>query len=470
MIKNERQFRVSNKRVREIRAVLASLEAKPINPDLHPQLRSLELAALSSQLVDIESEIEDFKTLIESPPETIEVESLHELPQSLIRARIARGLTHRELANRLGLKEQAVQRYEATDYISANFGRLIEVADALGVQVRQEFRLSHDFSASTLVKRLRDAGVQTGLLERRFLTSGDAIANLGPCHTDQLMDDVERVFGWSEAELRSSGPLVLRTEPQLAASFKKPGNANDEIARAYVIYAHYIALHVAGLVEIPFRLPPTNWIELRDELVAAGGLTLRDAASYAWDLGIAVIPLQDPIAIHGAFWNLGDRAAIILKQGMRTSSRWLIDLLHELYHAATEAEGVVDGVTGLDEDTEALANSFAADIALNGRAEELVQMAVEEANGNMLYLKRSVQTVAERESVPVGILANVMAWRLTPEHDWWGTAVNLQKGEDDPWEVCRDVMLERVDLSRLPEPDRRLVVAALRDDRDKVDA
>ena len=114
MIKNERQFRVSNKRAKEIRAVLASLEAKPINPDLHSQLRSLELAALSSQLIDIESEIEDFKTLVESPPATIEIDSLHALPQSLIRARIARGLTHRPLANRLGLKEEAVQRCEAT--------------------------------------------------------------------------------------------------------------------------------------------------------------------------------------------------------------------------------------------------------------------------------------------------------------------------------------------------------------------
>ena len=132
MIKNERQLKVSVKRAEEFRAALADLQAKLVDPDMHPQLRSLELDALSSRLAGIESEIEDFKTLVESPPATIEVESLNELPQSLIRARIARGLTHRELASRLGLQEQAIQRYEATDYASANFRRLTEVADALG--------------------------------------------------------------------------------------------------------------------------------------------------------------------------------------------------------------------------------------------------------------------------------------------------------------------------------------------------
>lgn len=143
MIKNERQLGVSNKRAEEIRATIADLKSRPIDPDLHPRLRSVELAALTSQLADIESEIEDFKMLVESPPATIVAESLRELPRSLIRARIAAGLTHRALASRLGLKEQAIQRYEATDYASASFERLTQVADALGVQVRQELRF-HD--------------------------------------------------------------------------------------------------------------------------------------------------------------------------------------------------------------------------------------------------------------------------------------------------------------------------------------
>ena len=50
---------------------------------------------------------------------------------NLIKARIARGLTHKELAQRVGIKEQQIQRYEATDYEAANLSRLQAVASAL---------------------------------------------------------------------------------------------------------------------------------------------------------------------------------------------------------------------------------------------------------------------------------------------------------------------------------------------------
>ena len=466
MIKNRRQFIVSNARMNQLRKAISQLSGTPMDPGLHPQLRDLEVAALRSQLEDIQAEVSDYLELVESPPATIKVESLHELPRSLIRARIASGLTHQALADRLGLKAQAIQRYEATDYASANFLRLTEVADALGVQVRQELHLDHGLSGPAVVRRLREAGVNTRLLERRFLSAGDSTSDLGPDQVSRLVHDVQRVFKFSTADLRSSDPLTPDIRPQLAASFKKPVNANDEAVRAYIVYAHYLAMQVSGLVTQPFVPPPSDWRDTRAELIKVGGVNLRSAVNYAWDLGMAVVPLQDRISIHGAFWNFGDRAAIIVKQGMRTTSRWLVDLLHELYHAATEPDGVVELASVVDEDIEELANEYAAAVALGGRAEELFEAAVNEANGKLPFLKRSVQVIAAKENVPLGVFANVLAWRLMPEHDWWGAAANLQVGEDDPWEIVRDVMLERVDLSQLPEPDQRLVMAALRDDRD----
>jgi transcriptional regulator with XRE-family HTH domain len=64
--------------------------------------------------------------------------SLEELPQALIQARIARGLSQKELADRLGLKEQQVQRYEATNYASAKLAMLEQVMRALGLRVQIE--------------------------------------------------------------------------------------------------------------------------------------------------------------------------------------------------------------------------------------------------------------------------------------------------------------------------------------------
>lgn len=62
----------------------------------------------------------------------LDVTSIERLPQNLIRARIASGLTQRELAARLGVKEQQIQRYEATNYASASLARVLEVARILG--------------------------------------------------------------------------------------------------------------------------------------------------------------------------------------------------------------------------------------------------------------------------------------------------------------------------------------------------
>lgn len=57
-------------------------------------------------------------------------------------ARIARGLTQREVAERVGLAEQAIQRYEAADCAGLSFAGLVEINDALKVTVHDDVRLA----------------------------------------------------------------------------------------------------------------------------------------------------------------------------------------------------------------------------------------------------------------------------------------------------------------------------------------
>ena len=63
--------------------------------------------------------------------------TLEELPRILIQARIAQGLSQRELAQSLGLKEQQIQRYESEEYSSASLQRLAQVAEALHLNVSE---------------------------------------------------------------------------------------------------------------------------------------------------------------------------------------------------------------------------------------------------------------------------------------------------------------------------------------------
>ena len=68
--------------------------------------------------------------------------TLEDLPNILIRARIAKGFSQRQLAEAIGLKEQQIQRYEAEEYASANLQRLSEIAKALCLNISEiaEFR------------------------------------------------------------------------------------------------------------------------------------------------------------------------------------------------------------------------------------------------------------------------------------------------------------------------------------------
>jgi len=71
----------------------------------------------------------------------LEMDSIDALPAILIRARIAAGLTQEDLAARVGVKAQQIQRYEASDYQSASFARIREIARVLGLRVRESAEL-----------------------------------------------------------------------------------------------------------------------------------------------------------------------------------------------------------------------------------------------------------------------------------------------------------------------------------------
>ena len=83
----------------------------------------------------MESELSDYESLKAGEFQLDSLSIVADLPFILIKARIAQGLSQKELAERIGLKEQQIQRYEATDYASANLARIMEVARAFGAEI-----------------------------------------------------------------------------------------------------------------------------------------------------------------------------------------------------------------------------------------------------------------------------------------------------------------------------------------------
>ncbi len=122
MIKNERQYRVTK----------AQAKSSSRAPSL---LRKAQTEAIGSQLEQLDGQIAEYEQLKSGKHRELAYETFGEMLHGLTKARIARGLTQRALAQRIQLKEQQVQRYEATDYASASTRRVREVLRALGAHL-----------------------------------------------------------------------------------------------------------------------------------------------------------------------------------------------------------------------------------------------------------------------------------------------------------------------------------------------
>jgi HTH-type transcriptional regulator / antitoxin HipB len=130
MIQNEHQYKISQGKIKEIEESLDQLYKE--KDSLHPRQFKMRKNGLQGMLAEIQEEIKEYDALKEKPI-TIEIQSFAEIPIALIKARIALGMTQKDLAEKLGMKEQQIQRYESNQYGSAGFHRLAEVAEALEV-------------------------------------------------------------------------------------------------------------------------------------------------------------------------------------------------------------------------------------------------------------------------------------------------------------------------------------------------
>jgi len=93
--------------------------------------------AAQSQIDDLLAEVAEYERLRDGQLTAITAESIADLAPALIKARIMRNWTQKELADKLAVAEQQVQRYEATQYKGVSVERLQAVADALKLRVRE---------------------------------------------------------------------------------------------------------------------------------------------------------------------------------------------------------------------------------------------------------------------------------------------------------------------------------------------
>ena len=132
MIKNELQYKLTRTSMEGFETRLNWLRANPeTRSDIDPIISRAEEDALESMIEELQEELRVYERTKSGEVDVKPLFAVDRIAGALISARIARGLTQRQLANLVGLKEQQIQRYEAKDYANVDLSRVQEIARVL---------------------------------------------------------------------------------------------------------------------------------------------------------------------------------------------------------------------------------------------------------------------------------------------------------------------------------------------------
>ncbi len=176
MVQNERQYKVTKGQIAKLEGALAS--SRTLSEKMDPRVYRAMIAGIEWEINRLQQQLHDFEELKENS--SLFMHSVQDLPQILVKARIARAYTQKQLAERLNIKPQQIQKYEITAYRSASWKRMLEVMDALGL----------DFEARVPLKEASTDPVDYGMfnMNRILLRQG---AGVDIDRTDQSISEYE---------------------------------------------------------------------------------------------------------------------------------------------------------------------------------------------------------------------------------------------------------------------------------------
>lgn len=133
MIQNERQYKVSQTKLRELEQASVNMN---LQDSIHPRQLLSQQKSYDKLITRLKQEIAEYEELKSGTVNGLQIEDINDLPIALIKARIASGMTQKELAEKIGTQEQQIQRYEADRYAAISFERMMKIAEALGISLK----------------------------------------------------------------------------------------------------------------------------------------------------------------------------------------------------------------------------------------------------------------------------------------------------------------------------------------------
>jgi HTH-type transcriptional regulator/antitoxin HigA len=355
MIKNEKEYRSTRAALVGYEEALAAFDVmKSIEAGVDPMIARAQLASYERQASELRESLSAYEALRNGEVGEVRISEVAELGTALVSARVARGLTQRELANVAGLQEQQIQKYEKELYSSANLRRLAHVASCIGV---------HFEANITLIPQETSAAAE--------LPGGLSLADFPVAEMS--------VRGWFEraSDLRRKPPAeklrVLReffadAPREMQAALHRKTHASPSSARSAALLAWQArvlmkARQLKGLAR-RFTTPPPE-VVARIAKLSAEPNGIKKATELLLQYGVIVVFEKHlpKTKLDGAAMSLDGTYAVI---GMtvrhdRLDNFWFV-LLHELGHIVRHWQCVLEGGI-LDEDTEGAPGGIVEDEA-----------------------------------------------------------------------------------------------------------
>jgi ribosome-binding protein aMBF1 (putative translation factor) len=134
MIRTENEYREAVARFDEERKRIEAQKAELKRLGLSAAEVKRAVDPIQSFHLQLQEEIESYQRLKRG--EFDELSNLQGIGELLIAARIARGLTQRQLADKLGVHESQVSRDERNEYHGVALERAARILEVLGVELR----------------------------------------------------------------------------------------------------------------------------------------------------------------------------------------------------------------------------------------------------------------------------------------------------------------------------------------------
>lgn len=129
MIKSDAQRERTMAQIEGFRRALKETELQS------PAKRSAAIrGSYVSMIRQLEDELREYDQMKSGKLTLPHFERLDQIAPSIVKIRIAKGVSQTELARRLGVSKQVISRYEESDYQTVAITRLQEILDAIGIK------------------------------------------------------------------------------------------------------------------------------------------------------------------------------------------------------------------------------------------------------------------------------------------------------------------------------------------------